>query len=130
MVKNFLALQPSIHKEFDRFLYITMFGNHRHALYSLIWIFSVIELGLTAYRIHKTRQAGYHEPIVAELLSVSIFTLLWIPIASLLIRRATSATGNAGQTSTMHHHGETIGNAIIWLMWLVGAAIATVSILK
>ena len=100
-----------------------MFNNHRHALYSLIWIFSVIELALTAYRIHLTRKSGYTEHIIAELLSTSIFTLLWIPFASLLINRSSS---NSGNNSTIHHHGETIGNAIIWTMWLIGAAIATV----
>ncbi|EJD06316.1 uncharacterized protein FOMMEDRAFT_165160 [Fomitiporia mediterranea MF3/22] len=102
---------------------------HRRALYALLWMISVAELGFTAYRIHYTRKNfGTHESIIVELLVVSILTIIWAPLTLIFHRSAPNSTGS---TSTSRSgglgflHGETTGNFIIWVLWLVGAAIAT-----
>ncbi|KAL5525441.1 hypothetical protein ACEPAF_9311 [Sanghuangporus sanghuang] len=101
---------------------------HRRLLYALLWMIAVVELGLTAFRIHHTRSLfGFYDRVIAELLVVSILTILWAPLTLLLHR---SALGSAGATGTQRRgfgflHGETSGNLILWIMWLVGAAIAT-----
>ncbi|KAK7045196.1 hypothetical protein R3P38DRAFT_2882989 [Favolaschia claudopus] len=110
---------------------------HRRALYLLIWALSVAELGLTATRIHFTRKNfSTHESIVAELLVTSILTILWVPLTLIFHRSApgldtrNTAPGTAntphsrfpGRFGGLHH--ESSGNIVLWIMWLVGAAIA------
>ncbi|EJD05283.1 uncharacterized protein FOMMEDRAFT_139746 [Fomitiporia mediterranea MF3/22] len=102
---------------------------HRRALYALLWMISVAELGITGFRINFTRKnLHFHDPIVAELLVVSILTIIWAPLTLLFHR---SALNRAGGTSTSRFggfgflHGETTGNFVIWIMWFIGAAIAT-----
>lgn len=102
----------------------TSYVPHRWALYSLLWAASVVELALTAFRIRHTNSLfGTHDPIVAELLVTSILTILWVPVTLLFHRSAGAGTG----TALSPRHGETGGNLVLWIMWLVGAAIATVS---
>ncbi|KAJ7641930.1 hypothetical protein FB45DRAFT_1054311 [Roridomyces roridus] len=105
---------------FDRFSYVP----HRRLLYSLIWVIAVIELGLTASRIHYTRSNfNTHDPIVAELLITSFLTLLWVPLTFFFHRRVPGADTSRDRFGGLHH--ESLGTLLLWLMWLVGAAIAT-----
>lgn len=98
----------------------------RWALYGLLWVFSVIELGLTGYRIHHTRSTtGHYDAIVAELLVASIFTILWVPVTLVLHRSATKSAGVGSSLNPLH--GETGGNLFIWLFWFIGAIVVTVS---
>lgn len=104
----------------------TSYVPHRWAIYSLLWCAAVVELALTAFRIHHTRSLfGFHEAIVAELLVVSILTILWIPV-TLLFHRSAGGSGTGAGSALSPRHGETGGNLILWIMWLVGAAIVTV----
>ncbi|KAF7377961.1 hypothetical protein MSAN_00220000 [Mycena sanguinolenta] len=101
---------------------------HRRLFYGLIWALAVVELGLTATHIQFTRSHfGTHEAIVAELLVTSILTLLWVPVTLIFHRRAPDLDGNLntrghGRFGGLHH--ESSGNIVLWIMWLVGAAIA------
>lgn len=107
----------------------TSYVPHRWAIYSLLWCAAVVELALTAFRIHHTRSLfGTHDAIVAELLVTSILTILWVPVTLLFHRSAggVGGTGTGAGTALSPRHGETGGNLILWIMWLVGAAIATV----
>ncbi|KLO17786.1 hypothetical protein SCHPADRAFT_900338 [Schizopora paradoxa] len=51
----------------------------------LQWLFSLILLGLTGYRIHHTKGLpngfDFYDPVIAELLVTAIFTLLWVPVS-------------------------------------------------
>ena len=135
---------------FRRYSYVP----HRRLLYGLLWAIAVAELGLTGARIQFTRtNLGTHgmsyipislrspltnsphpilDPIVAELLVVSILTILWVPV-TLLFHRTAPGVGGSGTTGRrgfgggglyggLHH--ESSGNFVLWVMWLVGAAIA------
>ncbi|KAJ6480125.1 hypothetical protein C8R45DRAFT_348334 [Mycena sanguinolenta] len=101
---------------------------HRRFFYGLIWALAVVELGLTAAHIHFTRSRfRTHEAIVAELLATSILTLLWVPVTLVFHRRAPDLNHNLntrgnGRFGGLHH--ESSGNIVLWIMWLVGAAIA------
>ncbi|KAJ7799678.1 hypothetical protein B0H14DRAFT_3885965 [Mycena olivaceomarginata] len=101
---------------------------------ALIWAIAAAELGLTATRIHFTRsQISGTTAIVAELLVTSILTLFWVPLTLLFHRRAPgidnvhnnvdgNLRGNRHRYGGLHH--ESSGNLVLWIMWLVGAAIA------
>jgi hypothetical protein len=138
------------------------YTGRRLLLYSLLWIVSVVELSLTAYRIHHTKKAfrvGFYgtnsfpslgfrplsgpcsathrshfiffltDPIVVELLVTSILTILWIPATIAMLVGSRAAVGGTGSASSARHPffpHELGGNFILWVMWLVGAAIATV----
>ncbi|KAJ7600690.1 hypothetical protein C8J56DRAFT_14892 [Mycena floridula] len=97
----------------------------RFFLYSLLWLVSVALLGVTAFRIHFTRQHFFPSPgyerIVAELLVTSILTILWTPFAFFMLFRD-RFTDTFGSPRVHHEH---IGLSILWLMWLVGAVITT-----
>ncbi|OCB90923.1 hypothetical protein A7U60_g1833 [Sanghuangporus baumii] len=122
----------------------------RQALYVVVWAIAAAELGLTAFRVHSsTSTSSTYEPIVAELLAVSVLTVLFMPFIFLFLRRSTyvshsPATGKAETAHTTTSQDEVycvVGaalkslllnrwtlsslNSIIWVMWLVGAAIAT-----
>ncbi|GJE96156.1 hypothetical protein PsYK624_123490 [Phanerochaete sordida] len=98
-------------------------------LYIALWLFAVVTLGLSAARIHYTLHipAGdplnggqnFYDPIVAELIATSVITILWVPWVVSTITR----TYDYGIVSTFL--SETIGLFILFVMWLVGAAIAT-----
>ncbi|KAL5520179.1 hypothetical protein ACEPAG_9392 [Sanghuangporus baumii] len=95
---------------------------HRGALYGLLWTMAVIELGLTAYRIHYTNNTfDTYDPIIVELLVTSILTITWIPVILLTLR------GILGPSRKRlgFLHRESSRNLILWIMWLVGGAIAT-----
>ncbi|KAI5117620.1 hypothetical protein M0805_001220 [Coniferiporia weirii] len=121
---------------------------HRAALYALLWTASIVELGLTGYRVRHTKSAaGFYgtllppplpepdkrpeeqtitnstpaDPIVVELLVTAALTLLWLPISGLAhLRKARDLSSGLGPL-----RGESAGNFVLWVMWLVGAAIAT-----
>lgn len=101
----------------------------RIVLYVILWLFSAVLLGLTAARIHYTTHIplgdplndgnDFYDPIIAELLATSALTVLWVPWVVHVITR----TYDYGLVSTFL--GETVGLFILFVMWLVGAAIAT-----
>lgn len=77
------------------------------------------------------------DKIVVELLVTSILTILWVPLTLLFHRTARGVNNNHNNTAgtTTHsrigsrgHYGglhhESSGNFVLWVMWLVGAAIA------
>ncbi|OCB90750.1 hypothetical protein A7U60_g2050 [Sanghuangporus baumii] len=129
----------------------------RAILYVILWIFSVVLLGLTAARIHYTTHLdpldplndgqSFYDPIVAELLVCSILAIVWSPLVYVctfmipLLQNYLSALfwRSYGLLWCMIHmiHGrreykflslvwhELLGLAILWLLWLVGAAVAT-----
>ncbi|KAF8218048.1 hypothetical protein K438DRAFT_1747286 [Mycena galopus ATCC 62051] len=109
---------------FNRYSYVP----HRRIFYTLIWALAAAALGLTAARIHFTRSNfRTHEAIVAEILVTSILTLLWVPVTLIFHRRAPddlNARGGLGGGRFGGLHHESSGNIVLWLMWLVGAAIA------
>ncbi|KAF9254353.1 hypothetical protein L218DRAFT_1082378 [Marasmius fiardii PR-910] len=101
----------------------------RIALYFALSLFSITLLGLCAARIHYTTNlprgdplnggVDFHDPIVAELLATSIFVTLW----SWFVIHAIHKRRENRFISTFR--GELIGSFILWIMLLVGAAIAT-----
>jgi len=109
------------------------YATGRMPLYFALWLVSAIVLGLTAFRLHHTRSLfHFHENIVIELLVTSLLTLLWVPYALFSLfrfRRNTAATGTSTGGAThwpgIHRQPEAHGNLILWLLWLVGAAIFT-----
>jgi len=105
------------------------FHPARLFLYICLWVFSAVILGLTAARLHYTTHippfdplnAGrnFYDPIVAELLATSIITLLWVSwVIHVLVRRF-----ELGLVSSFAH--ELLGLFVLFVLWLVGAAIAT-----
>ncbi|THG95929.1 hypothetical protein EW026_g5804 [Hermanssonia centrifuga] len=98
-------------------------------LYVILWLFSAVLLGLTAARLHYTTHLplgdplnnghNFYDPIVAELLASSALTLLWAPWVIHVIHR----TYDYGLVSSFA--GEILGLFGLFVMWLVGAAIAT-----
>ncbi|KAL5525440.1 hypothetical protein ACEPAF_9310 [Sanghuangporus sanghuang] len=95
---------------------------HRVVLYGLLWTMAVVELGLTAYRINYTNDNfDTYDPIIVQLLVTSILTITWIPLILLSLR------GILGPSRKRlgFLHGESARNLILWIMWLVGGAIAT-----
>ncbi|KZV92864.1 hypothetical protein EXIGLDRAFT_717834 [Exidia glandulosa HHB12029] len=102
----------------------------RLVLYAILWCISVVVLALSASRIHYTRNSfHFYERIVAEILVASVLTIIWVPIAMFLLMavRAAGAVSGANRNPSRHPHWphEQFGGWILWLMWLVGAAIIT-----
>ncbi|KAF5362619.1 hypothetical protein D9758_009605 [Tetrapyrgos nigripes] len=101
----------------------------RIALYFALSIFSIVVLGLAAARLHYTLNlplgdplnfgVSFHDPIVVELLVTSILTMLWSwhVIHVIHKRRETRFVST--------FRGGFVVLFILWVMWLVGAAIAT-----
>ncbi|KAJ3975143.1 hypothetical protein EV361DRAFT_550182 [Lentinula raphanica] len=108
---------------------MTDFPALRIAFYFSSALFSVVLLGLTAARIHYTTHIplgdplnsgqDFYDPIVAELLATSILAILWSWFIIHCIHRRYE---NRFITT---FRGELIGLFILWVMYLVGAAIAT-----
>jgi len=99
-----------------------MYAVARPFLLALLWLVALIELALTAARIHHTEHlAGFHEPIVAALLATSLITMLWVPYA-LLTNLGRNRFANKSARSGLLHEGSGI---IPWIMWLVCTAIFT-----
>ncbi|KNZ78573.1 hypothetical protein J132_11212 [Termitomyces sp. J132] len=104
-------------------------GPLRAGLYSALFIFSVILLGLTAARVHHTKslgspdtisrgRSGYYEPITVELLSTSIIaTLFSLPLMACLCSRR--------GFGLPHFLTELLGILSLFVLYLVGAAIFT-----
>jgi len=93
----------------------------RLPLYALLWLVSLAVLGLTAFRVEHTRHIGkFFEKIIVELLVTSALTLLWVPYAAFSTHRDHAANAPMSMRRPEPH-----GNLILWIMWLVGAAIAT-----
>jgi len=95
-----------------------VWGPARMVLYSVVWIFSVILIGLTSSRIHFTHQQpiGFFEPVTAEILSASIISLIW---ATFMILFLVARTGGV----VASYFTENVMNFIIWVLYLVGTAI-------
>ncbi|KAH8093095.1 hypothetical protein BXZ70DRAFT_439263 [Cristinia sonorae] len=101
----------------------------RSFLYVLLWLFAAVLLGLSAQRLHYTTHLplgdplnqgrNFYDPIIAELVAASALTLLWVPFVIHVIHR-NQDYGYAGTFA-----GELVGQFILFVMWLVGAAIAT-----
>ncbi|THH30149.1 hypothetical protein EUX98_g4042 [Antrodiella citrinella] len=101
----------------------------RTVLYVLLWLFAAVLLGLSAQRLHYTTHlpvgdplnSGKHfyDPIVAEIVATTALTILWVPFIIHVIARSY----DYGYVGTFA--GEIIGQFVLFVMWLVGAAIAT-----
>ncbi|KLO11462.1 hypothetical protein SCHPADRAFT_891539 [Schizopora paradoxa] len=100
-----------------------MYAVARPFLLVLLWIFSLVELGLTGARINHTEHlAGFHEGIVAALLATAVLTMLWVPYALFTNLGRNRYAGGSVRTGLLHEGG---GGLIVWIMWLVCAAIFT-----
>ncbi|KAI0317879.1 hypothetical protein OF83DRAFT_90662 [Amylostereum chailletii] len=98
-------------------------------LYGTLWVFSVILLGLAGSRIHYTTHLSpfdplnggrqFYDPIVAELIVTACFTILWAPFTIFAIVR------EAERGIIYTFASELIGLFVLWLMYLVGAAISS-----
>jgi len=107
---------------------MSRFSSHttiRLFLYSLLWPVSVALLGLTAFRVHFTKQHFFpspgYEPIIVELLVTSILTILWTPFAFFMLFH--DRFTDTFRSPRVHH--EYFGLSVLWLMWLVGAVTTT-----
>jgi len=101
----------------------------RIALYFILGIFSVILFCLCAARLHYTTHLpigdplnggdDFYDPVVVELLFTTMLTVPWcIFIIYAIHKRVESRL-----ISTFR--GELIGLSVLWLFWLVGAAVAS-----
>jgi len=106
------------------------FYHLRLGLYAALAVFSIIIIGLTSARIHYTKsrsssdpiKAGtfhYYYPIVVEILVTYIFALLW----SFWAMFAIGSRADRGYLSS--YVVEYFWLFIIWVLGLVGAAIAS-----
>ncbi|KAJ6541745.1 hypothetical protein B0H19DRAFT_1077540 [Mycena capillaripes] len=87
-------------------------------VYGFLWIVSVVLLGLTAARISFTRSHTFNaswETYVALLLADAVITMIWVPIGWIMLFHE-RFSGRYG----VHH--ELIGAGVLWLLWLVGSA--------
>ncbi|KAF8466804.1 hypothetical protein DFH94DRAFT_676220 [Russula ochroleuca] len=101
----------------------------RIALYCILWILSLVLLGLSAARIHYTENLSpsdplnggqhFYDPVIAELLATSIIVMLWSMFAVHAIYMRCNQL-------VIHTFGvECIVLSMIWMMWFTGTAIAT-----
>ncbi|KAI0289260.1 hypothetical protein BC826DRAFT_630272 [Russula brevipes] len=120
----------------------------RIVLYCFLWVFSVVLLGLTAARIHYTENLSpddplnggvhFHDPIIAELLATSILVILWSTFASVFCLQVFLYVARANPILSVHaiymrcdrlvihtFAVEAIALSMLFVMWLVGTAIAT-----
>ncbi|CAL1697516.1 unnamed protein product [Somion occarium] len=98
-------------------------------LYVVLWLFAAVLLGLTAQRLHYTTHiplgdplhdgVPFYDPIIAELLASSVLTVLWVPFVVHVLHR----DDDYGFVGTFA--GEILGLFTLFILWLVGAAIAT-----
>ncbi|KIY47713.1 hypothetical protein FISHEDRAFT_44814 [Fistulina hepatica ATCC 64428] len=110
---------------------ISGFPALRVVLYCVLVVFSIILLGLCAARLHYTLNLSpydpldngrpFYDPVVAELLFSSIMTILWGVYMAVAINRRIARF----PVRTLFH--ELIGLSILWLFWIVGAGVASVS---
>ncbi|KAL1693427.1 hypothetical protein GGG16DRAFT_111140 [Schizophyllum commune] len=94
----------------------------RKGLYTLLGMLSVTLIGLTITRIVRTESVypwGFYDRIIAELLATSLLTLpVTLHAFHTLERRIDTGIGR----SFAHELGILF---VLWILWLVGAAIAT-----
>jgi len=87
--------------------------------YAFAWVSAVVLLGLTGYRVHWTRQnLSDHDQIVVELLVTASLTILFAPV---IIAQALASRTSRFTTLT----AEFFITGTLWIMYLVGGAIAT-----
>ncbi|KAH8107375.1 hypothetical protein DFH11DRAFT_1637664 [Phellopilus nigrolimitatus] len=101
----------------------------RAFLYIVLWVFSAVLLGLTAARLHYTTHLplgdplnqghSFYDPIVAELIACAILSLIWAPLVIHMIH----GRREYRYLSRVWH--ELLGLFVLWVLWLVGSAIAT-----
>ncbi|TRM69363.1 hypothetical protein BD626DRAFT_473800 [Schizophyllum amplum] len=94
----------------------------RKGLYTLLLLLSLTLFGLTVTRIVLTESIyprGYYDRVIAELLATTILTVPWTLYALNSLRRRV----DRGFGRSFSH--ELITLAILWILWLVGAAVAT-----
>ncbi|KAF9007217.1 hypothetical protein BDQ17DRAFT_1238185 [Cyathus striatus] len=101
----------------------------RIALYATLFIFSLVLFGLSGARLHYTTHlppgdplnngTNFYDPIVAELLVTTLFAMVW---SIFLIHTIHKRVENRWVYT---FRAEIVGLCILWLMWLVGAAVAT-----
>jgi len=98
--------------------------------YFCLGIFSIVELGLTGSRLHYTEhlapggdiltlRSHFYDPIVVELLVTSVLTLFWAfyAFAAIIARWETKVIAS--------YTGEVISLFGLFVMWIVGASIAS-----
>jgi len=101
----------------------------RIVLYCCLWVFAVVLLGLTGARLHYTENlsptdplnGGHHfyDPVIAELLAASLLSMLWSTFAIHGIYMRCDRF-------VIHTFAvEAIALSMLFMMWLVGTAIAT-----
>jgi len=100
----------------------------RIALYCTLWVLSLVLLGLSAARIHYTENLpsdplfgdqSFYDPIAAELLATSLIVTFWSMFAVHAIYMRCDRL-------VIHTFAvECIALSMFWMMWLLGAAIAT-----
>ncbi|KDQ49938.1 hypothetical protein JAAARDRAFT_610572 [Jaapia argillacea MUCL 33604] len=105
------------------------FHHTRIVLYVILWLFSLVLLGLTADRLYYTTHLkrndplhdgiNFYDPIIVELMVTSALMLFWIPYIVHVIH------GVHEKRVLYRFRGEIIGLFVLWVMWLVGAAYAT-----
>lgn len=109
---------------------MTVLGPVRIFFHALLWTSAVILLGLTAYRVHYTKRLAlgdiltsrrhFYDPVIVELLVTSCLTI----IGSLGVLAALAAR-RKGRWGSKSFGMENIYLFIIWVMFLVGAAVTT-----
>ncbi|KAJ7640531.1 hypothetical protein B0H17DRAFT_1023114 [Mycena rosella] len=105
----------------------------RIASYAILALFSFITFGLTIGRLNYTDHLprgdtlnhgrDFYDPDIVELLITSMMSIVW----AIYVIRAIHRRVEDNLVSTFR--GELIGLFIVWMFWLVGTAIATVTFL-
>lgn len=106
-----------------------LFPIIRATLYIILFVFATVEFGLTAARLHYTTHLPpgdplnsghkFYDPIVAELLASALLAMLWAPMVIHMIH----GRYEFRYLSRVWH--ELTGLFVLWILWLVGAAVAT-----
>jgi len=101
----------------------------RLVCYVGLWVFAACTLGLAAARLHYTLHlpdgdplnngVDFYDQIVAEIIAAAGLTILFTPLLMVRIHRR----HDHGFMSTFG--GELIGLLLLFILWIVGAAIAT-----
>jgi len=101
----------------------------RFVCYLALWVFSAVTLGMAAARLHYTLHlpahdplnhgVDFYDPIIAEIIATAGLTLLFTPLLIVRIHKR----HDHGFLSTFG--GELVGLIILFVLWIVGAAIAT-----
>lgn len=105
----------------------------RLPLYCILWFFSVVVFGLTITRLNYTLHlpkgdplnhgADFYDPVVAELL---VCSLLAFGFAPFIVKPDFMSALRVNLFSEVSPAvTETIALAALWLLWLIGAGIAT-----